>query len=713
MDVESLLSKMTLAQKLCQLTQFASSTAMMDPSGDLTGPQKSLGLTQKELSSIGSVLGTGSCERAAKIQKQHMDADELQIPLVFMRDVIHGWRTVYPIPLAMAASWDPELLQDCCAMAAREAVPGGIQMTFSPMADLVRDARWGRVMESSGEDPCLNSAMTAAAVRGYHSEGLASCVKHFGAYGATVNGRDYYGASMGRHDLQEFYLRGYHAAVGAGAEAVMPAFNTIDGTPATGNHWLLQEVLRRQWGFEGVVISDWGAVAELQKHGFCEDAAACAETAMKNGVDMEMESVCYMRNLEKAVADGVVSEADIDAAVRRILKLKEKAGLLDDSYSRFSPEQEKALSLCPAHRALARKAAAEAAVLLKNEGVLPMPGSVSRVAVLGPFADRGMLGSWACGGKAEEAVSVYEGLCGALGAEKCVLAQGCGDGLSEQPQEALLEEAVLAAKSCEYAVLCVGESSAQSGEGQSRAELSLSPAQRELIFRVTAANPNTVVLLFTGRPLVLTDVLPQIPALAVLWQPGTEGGNAAADLLLGKVNFSGRLPMTFPASLGQVPIYYNQERTARPKPTEDSTVGFVSRYLDAPNAPLFCFGFGLSYTSFSCTDPVLSAGTLRDGETIRASVTVKNTGSRAGSTVLQLYLQDECASVVRPMRELKGFRKIFLQPGEEQEIGFDIGTEQLAFFTADGSFRAEPGWFRLWISENACSGEACRFRLER
>ncbi len=716
MDINTLLDKMTLEQKLAQMSQFISSFIDTDVSVEITGPGAHLGLTGRETSEIGSCLGTAIASQVIALQDKHLADDPNKIPLLFMRDVIHGYSTIYPIPLGMGAAWDEELMEECCKMAAKEAAVSGVQVTFSPMVDLVRDCRWGRNMESTGEDTWLNGKMGTAMVRGYQGDmsgkyNIACCVKHMAAYGAAESGRDYNTTDISEHTLREYYLPAYKACIDAGARMVMTSFNALNGIPAAGNKWLVNDILRKEWGFDGVVISDWSSFLEMKAHGFAENDKQAAEYAINATNDIEMMSACYLHNMEALITEGKVSIEQIDAAVLRILKLKDELGLFDDPYGATSLEEEAKYCLCDEHRAIARKAAEKSAVLLKNDGVLPINENVKKIALIGPFAERGMIGSWACSGKEDKAVSVAEGLRSALPDTEIAVLQGCEQAINAKADASLEEDAVRAAQNADAVILCLGEDKTMSGEGNSRADVSLSEAQKSLIRKVVATNKNTAVILFNGRPLALGDIIDDIPALFTMWHPGTEGGNAAADLLLGRVNFGGHLTMSFPYTTGQAPIYYNRMRTGRPKPSENSIQGFCSRYIDCPNRPLYPFGYGLSYTSFEYGDVILSKKEMAHGEKITASVTVKNTGIVSGETVVQLYIHDCFASLVRPIRELRGYKKISLKPGEENTVNFEIDEDMLAFYTADGSRYAESGKFELWLSSDSESGNPVLFEL--
>ena len=717
MDLQALINKMTLEQKLAQMSQFNAVFLFKDAGGEITGPAKQLSLTASELDATGSVLNFIGAKRMKEIQDRHMQDDPNKIPLLFMQDVVHGYRTIYPIPLGMGATFEPDLMEECCRMAAKESAVAGVHVTFAPMVDLVRDCRWGRVMETTGEDPYLNCLFSKAQVRGFQGDmtgkyDIAACVKHFAAYGAAEAGRDYNTVDMSERSLRQDYLPAYKAAVDEGVEMLMTSFNLINGVPSSGNKWLVDDLLRKEWGFDKIVISDYNAFGEMKVHGYCADSYECAYKALDAGTDIEMMSNCYLKNCEKLLEEGKISMEQIDKAVMRILVLKEKMGLFENPYGAASEEEEQIFNLCPEHRALVKKAAQKSAVLLKNNGVLPFSENVNSVAVIGPFADMGMIGSWSCGGKEEESVSVAQGVSKLIKGAKVKVACGCNGDANEEPNTKEIAKAVRLAKNSDCVLLCLGEKREYSGEGNSRANVTLSNAQKELIRKVVKANSNTAVVLFNGRPLALADIIDDIPALMVMWQPGTEGGSAVADLVFGKANFEGRLPMSFPRITGQAPIYYNRMRTGRPQthPT-DYSAGYKSRYLDVHNSPLFPFGFGLSYAKFEISEPTLDKTEMdKDGQ-IRASVKVKNVGSVDGATVVQLYICDKVASLVRPMQEMKGFEKVWLKAGEEKEVTFTVTEEMLKFYSANGKFESESGAFDLWISDSAEKGKPTTFKL--
>lgn len=705
-DIHKLLQKMTLEQKLAQLSQYNANCLHIGASGDVTGPASELNLTSEQVKSVGSVLNFGEANEVIEIQKEHIENDPYKIPMLFMLDVVHGYETIYPIPLGIGASFDTELAENCAAMASEEMALGGVHVTFSPMVDLVRDARWGRCMETTGEDPYLNSEMARAMVRGFRKSGkVAVCVKHFAAYGQAEAGRDYNTTDISERTLRDFYLPAYKAAVDEGAEMVMTSFNILNGIPSSGNRWLVKDILRDEWGFDQIVISDYNAFREMRTHGYCETEKECAKQAMQATSDIEMMSSCYLQYIPELIKEGAIDEKQVDEAVLRVLRLKEQLGLFEKPYGYADAEKGKQIWLCKEYRDLARTAAEKSAVLLKNENVLPFDKKAKKVAVIGPFADRVMLGAWHCHGKEEDGVSVLQGVRALLQHAEVVGCDGCGDGINEKDCSGI-EQAVALAKQSDCVILCLGESSEMSGEGMARAELRLSKAQQTLVREVVKANPHTAAVLFNGRPLVLTDIIDDMPACMVAWQPGTEGGNAIANLIFGEVNFSGKLPMSFPRSEGQLPISYNIYRTGRPWQGP-----YSSWYQDMPTTPLYPFGYGLSYTDFEISMPTLDRTEMHSGETLEVRVTVKNIGARAGETVVQLYVCDDYASLVRPVKEMKAYKKIALAAKESKVVSFTITEETLQFWSKNNKFESEKGSFTVWVSDSSDVKDGVKFRL--
>ncbi|MEJ5258393.1 MAG: beta-glucosidase BglX, partial [Fervidobacterium sp.] len=636
-----------------------------------------------------------------------------------MADIIHGYRTIFPIPLALGCTWDEKLVEKAARVSAIEASAGGVHVTFSPMVDLVRDPRWGRVMESTGEDPYLNSVMARAFVRGYQGDdiskegNIASCVKHFAAYGAVEGGREYNTVDISERMLREFYLPAYKAAIDEGCKMVMTSFNTVNSIPSSGNKWLLRGILRGEWGFDGVTISDWGAIKELIPHGVAEDEKEAAEKAIKAGADIDMMTGCYAKNLEKLVKEGKVDEKLIDEAVYRILKLKEELGLFENPFKGADKEKEKQIVLCDEHRRIAREVAAASVVLLKNQDVLPFDKNIRKLAIIGPYSDEhAILGPWSWQGKWEESVSLKEGIANKIGESKVLVAKGCEiEGESDSQFKKSLRQALKAANEADIIVLALGEHYDMSGEARSRAFITLPGRQEELAREIIKLGKPTVVVLFNGRPLEIRELYNIAPAILEAWFPGTEGGNAIADILFGDKNPSAKLTMSFPYTVGQIPVYYNHFNTGRPKPSEDSTERFCSHYIDIPNAPLLPFGFGLSYTEFKYSKVKLDKKVLTQDSVIKASVKVKNVGRYPGDEIVQLYIRDMVASVVRPVKELKGFKKIHLEVGEEKEVVFEIREEMLRFHNENMEYVSEKGKFQLMIGPNSKDVQTVEFEL--
>ena len=701
-DIHALLAQMTLEEKVGQLIQISPSS--LGVFAEITGPAQEWGMTLEEISRVGSCLGATQAKHTIPLQRKHMADDRNHIPLLFMYDVIHGFRTIYPIGPAMAGSFDPALLYACAEMAAREAATAGIHVTFSPMVDLARDPRWGRVMETCGEDPYLASVMGAVQVKAFQGEDisahdhLASCVKHFAAYGGAEAGRDYNPVEVSERTLRQFYLPAYKACVDAGVRVLMPSFNDLNGVPSTANTFLMKQILEQEWGYRGVTVSDWGAIAELCQQGVAEDLKEAAYKAFTAGCQIEMMTPSYYRHLVELVREGSIPESAIDEAVLRILKLKDDLGLFEDPFHGADEAKGEAMFLCPEHRALARRAANETAVLLKNDGVLPFSKDVKKIALIGPFAEeQKIFGTWNARGKAEDTVSVREGIERKLPGAEILCAYGCGNHYTDTDTSGIAE-AVELAKQADAVLLCIGEPQSYTGEGKSRTDITLPGPQAELVKAVTAANPNTAIVHFSGRPLVLTNIYDSSRAILHMWMAGTEGGNAVADLVFGDVNPSGKLSMTFPRAVGQCPLNYNYTNTGRPKTVpDDQFQNYVSSYLDCGNRPLFYFGEGLSYTTFTYESMTLDTHEMTEDGCVTVTVRVKNTGERAGKEAVQLYLRDMVASAVRPVQELIAFEKIELAPGESKEVSFRITEPQLRFWNAQNQFVSEAGEFRLMV----------------
>lgn len=713
-DLREIISKMTVRQKAAQMTQLNANLLSTDADGEITGPAAEMNLTKEDVAAIGSTLNYRGVENMLALQKEHLKADPNKIPLLGMMDVIHGCKTIYPIPLALGCTFDPELVRDLCAMAAKEASACGIQVTFSPMVDLARDARWGRVAETTGEDPFMNCLYAKAAVEGYQGNDLsdetkvAACLKHFAAYGAAEAGRDYNTVDMSERTAREFYLKSYQAAVDAGVAMAMTSFNIYDGIPLTANKELTQGVLKGEWGFDGVIISDYNAFGEMRTHGYEKDGENIAMRAYEAGEDIEMMSLNYLENMEKLVSSGKIDEKDLDEYVFRILKLKRDLGMFDSPERGMSVQREKSECLTDENRALVRKAAEKSCVLLKNNGILPLDKSDS-IALIGPFVDNGnILGTWRCYGEASDTTTVYSAMKKAF--SKLSYAKGCGYELYDFDQSGF-EEAIAIARRSKTVVMCVGEYQDYSGESKSRADITIPANQVELIKQINKVNDNVVIVAFGGRPLVINEILPLCKAFFMAWQPGTEGGSAITNLLTGEVNFEGKLSMTFPYHVAQCPIYYNHMNTGRPKPGENFKGSYVSMYIDVPNKPLFQYGYGLSYSKFDISSIKLSSDTMTAEDKITATVTVYNRSDVDGCEVVQLYIQDKFASRVRPVKELKGYKKIFIKAGESAVVEFEIDVEMLKFWNEFMDYTAEKGEFEVFVGKDSDTNNSAEFKL--
>ena len=701
-DIKSLVKNMTVEERVGQLIQLNASFFGTD--SELTGPAQQWGLTKDQLATIGSCIGGNDAATIRRIQEEHLKNDPNGIPLAFMMDVIHGYRTIYPIELGLSGSFDPDLVIECTEMAAKEASAGGVHATFAPMVDLVRDARWGRVMESCGEDTYLASVMGEAQVKAFQGndissrDRIAACVKHFAAYGGAESGRDYNSVEISERTLRQFYLSPYKACIDAGVKLLMPSFNNLNGVPSTANSFLMKKILKEEWGYEGTVISDWAAISELCVHGVAANFKEAALLAFDNGCNIEMCSAAYYNNLGNLVREGVISEDALDEAVMSVLKLKDEMGLFDDPFHGADDERGKTLYLSASHREIARRAAEESAVLLKNNGVLPFSDGIKKVAIIGPFAEeKSILGSWSALGRAEEAVSVKDGVCTLLPDAEIFTVRGCGN-LHTDTDRSGFDEALSIAGAVDAVILCVGEPAGYSGEGNCRTDICLPGVQTELVRLVTEVNKNSAIVLFNGRPLDLSNIYGCSPAILEMWFPGSEGGSAAANLLFGKANPSGKLTMSFPKSVGQCPIYYNRTVTGRPKTaSEEVHQPYVSGYIDCGNLPLFFFGEGLSYTEFAYEKMILSKNEMTSDDIIIVTVTIKNIGKRQGKEVVQLYLRDKVSSAVRPIQELIAFKKVSIEAGLSCEVSFAISEPMLRFWNAENKHISEPGDFTLSV----------------
>ena len=809
-DLKKLLSEMSLEEKVMQLVQLPGSEFEADAA--VTGLSEGQS-SDRAKSLVGSILGVWGAEKAIALQKKYIENHPHHIPLLLMLDVIHGHKTVFPCPLGQGATFDTEVARKGAEIQAKEASAEGVHVTFSPMADLSRDARWGRVLESCGEDKYLNGRMISAMVEGYQgtnilqndnqgtdnqgkdnqekdiqsksikdNEHIAACVKHFAAYGGAEAGRDYNNVELSEHTLREQYLPAYEEGIKAGARLVMTSFNPLNGIPSSGNKWLMRDILRDEMGFDGVLISDWAAIAEMVKWGFAKDSAEASDLAMKAGVDIDMCTDCYSGNLEKLIADGKLSVELLDEAVMRVLTLKNDLGLFEDPYRGASVEKSKEVLLSRENREVARDAVQKSLVLLTNkDNVLPL--SEKKIAFIGPYVDEKKIhSSWAISCNEEDNVTIKQAVCEHYGISgelstgnpstknttgtdgykaagiseqdidtdiyktssgvEIAFVKGCnmlpngtdlGYGVykaDDNENDKLIKEALWVAEWADEIVLCLGEEIGQSGESTSRVDITLPKPQMELFEVVSKLEKKLVTLILNGRPLDLKDIPEKSSAVLLCWRPGTEGGHGIMDVLTGKVSPSGKLPMSFPWSVGQEPLHYDHYNTGRPKPSEGASI-FSSRYLDCPNEARYPFGFGLTYSSFEVSEVKLSknkliknysektssdtdnAGANNDlGDAIQASVTLTNTGKCEATETLQLYIRDMVGSRVRPVKELKGFEKVTLLPGESKEVSFEIKEEMLRFFTVNNRFESEPGKFTVYIGTDSATENGAEFTLK-
>jgi beta-glucosidase len=692
--INALLAQMTLAEKLGQLQQ-------LDGEGNGNFRPEHVELARKGL--LGSTLNVRGAQRTNQLQRVAVTESRLKIPLLFGFDVIHGYRTIFPIPLGEAASWDPALAERSSAVAAQEANNAGLRWTFAPMLDIARDPRWGRISEGAGEDPFLGAAFAAARVRGFQgsdysaADKILACAKHWVAYGAAEGGRDYNTTDLSENTLREIYFPPFKAAVDAGVGTLMSSFNAINGVPASANEFTLTKVLRNEWKFDGFVVSDYTSVRELINHGIAGNEEQAAALALNAGVDMEMVSRSYNQFGPHLLEQRKLSPATIDEAVRRILRIKFRLGLFDNPYTDEAREPQSLLR--PDSLNLARQGAARSMVLLKNDrSLLPLDKGVKSMAVLGPLADdrRAPLGWWAGDGREENTITPLAGIKAKVGAEtKVGYAKGCE---IKDDSTAGFAEAVALAKDSDVALVFVGESADMVGEAASHASLDLPGRQMDLVKAIQATGKPTVVVLVNGRPMTFGWAAENVPSILEAWMAGTQSGNAIADVLFGDVNPGGKLPVTFPRTVGQVPIYYNHMNTGRPPEANNR---YTSKYFDVPWTPQFPFGYGLSYTTFKISNLQLSAPQIPSSGKLTVSVDVENTGRRAGDEVVQLYVRDVVASMTRPVKELKGFQRVTLQPGEKRRVEFTLGRDELAFWNREMRFVVEPGEFRVMVGSNS------------
>ena len=712
--VDSLLSVMTLEEKLGQMNQVSP--------GDFEGLA-----AQIRRGEIGSILNYVDASLVNKVQKVAVEESRLGIPVLVSRDVIHGYKTIFPIPLGQAATFNPQLVEEGARVAAVEASSDGIRWTFSPMIDVSRDPRWGRIAESCGEDPYLNAIMGAAMIKGYQGDSLndptamAACAKHFVAYGAAEGGRDYNSTFIPERVLRNVYLPPFKAAVDAGCATFMTSFNDNDGVPSTANKFVLRDVLRDEWKYDGMVVSDWASVLEMVNHGFCKDGKDAAEKALNAGVDMEMVSATYIRNLKQSLEEKKVKMEDIDNAVRNILRLKFRLGLFENPYI-VTPQSVK---YADEHLKKAQKAAEQSVILLKNENqVLPLQSNIKTLAVVGPLADAPyeQLGTWVFDGEKEHTQTPLMALRAMYGDKVNILYE---PGLAYSRDKSLdrLAPAVSAARRADAIIVFVGEESILSGEAHSLTDLGLQGKQSDLIEALAAVGKPLVTVVMAGRQLAIADEVEKSDAVLYSFHPGTMGGPAIADILFGKVSPSGKSPVTFPRMSGQVPIYYAHHNTGRPaNPVEmlideipveagQTSIGCRSFYLDAGSQPLFPFGYGLSYTTFEYSDLALSAEKLSTSDILTVTVNLKNIGKYNGTEVVQLYVQDKVGSVTRPVKELKGFQRVFLKAGESKKVTFRMTIDDLAFWGLNMNYIVEPGDFNLWVGTNSKEGLTAEFEI--
>ena len=701
-QADALLAKMTLEEKIGQMTLYTSGW-------DVTGPT----LNENYKADIragrcGNIFNAHTAKYNRELQRIAVEETRLGIPLLFGYDVIHGHKTIFPIPIAESCSWDLELTEKSARLAAKEAAASGLHWTFNPMVDITRDPRWGRLAEGAGEDPYLGSLIGAAKVRGFQGNDLSdpatllACVKHFAAYGAAQAGRDYHTVDMSERVMRETYLPPYKAAVDAGAATVMTSFNEYDGLPASGSKFLMDKVLRQEWGFNGFIVTDYTAINEMVPHGFAVDEKHAGELSANVGVDMDMQGAVYQNYLKKSIAEDKVSQKTIDDAVRRILIKKYELGLFDDPYRYSNEEREKQVVFSEELMQHAREAGRKSIVLLKNQAVdgvplLPLSKNVGTIALIGPLADASedMLGSWHASGDAAKVVTLLTALKEAAPNADILFAEGCS---TENNDQHGFAKALEVARQADVVIMATGENYRQSGEAASRSDIGLPGAQQALLEEIYATGKPIVAVVMAGRPQTIEWMDENIPAIVNAWHLGTMAGSAIADVLFGDYNPSGKLTITFPRNVGQIPIYYSMKNTGRPFQAENK---YTSKYLDVPNEPLYPFGYGLSYTTFVYSDLHLDNKSIAFEEKLNVEVTLTNSGSRAGEETVQLYTRDLVGSVTRPVKELKGFKKVILPPGESQKVTFVLSSDDLRFYTQDMSFKAEAGAFKVFVGGNS------------
>ena len=713
-EVESLLAEMTLEEKIGQLNQYSIGVELTGP-GEKSGNNK-MRYDQLMSGQVGSVLNLLGAKNAREVQQQVVENTRLGIPLIFSYDVIHGYKTMFPIPLGETSSWDLATMEATAKAAAAEASSAGLQWTFAPMMDVARDPRWGRVMEGSGEDTYLGSEIAKARIKGFQGNDLAdpttiaACAKHFAGYGFSESGKDYNNVYMGKHQLLNTVIPPFRSAASVGAATFMNSFNDIDGVPSTASAYLQRDLLKGEWKYDGVVVSDWNSIGELIPHGVAKDKYEAAKLAIQAGSDIDMEASAYVENLKKLVENKEVDVSLIDDAVRRVLRLKERLGLLDDPYLYFDEAREKETLYKKEYLDLAREAGRKSIVLLKNENNL-LPLKAKKIALIGPLAkDKDSpLGNWRAAADANSAVSLYEGLAEVLGATNINYAPGCKLSIGpnnffnevqiEASDRSGFAEAIRVARNAEVVIMNLGEPAYLSGEARSRSELGLPGLQLELLKEIYKVNKNIVLVLMNGRPLTIEWEAENIPAIVEAWHLGSMAGHAIADVLTGKYNPSGKLTMSFPRSVGQIPVYYNHKATGRP--TTAPGMIFYTHYMDVETSPRYPFGYGLSYSKFDYSTITLSDSTLNSGGTITASIKVTNSSGVDGEEIVQMYIRDLVGSITRPVLELKGFQKAMIKAGETRQFDFEITSAQLSFYRKDFSYGTEPGDFEVFIGPNS------------
>lgn len=729
--VSELMKKMTVDEKIGQLNLVTAGEVT-------TGATASTGVEAKiAAGQIGGIFSMTTPKKIRAAQELAVNKTRLKIPMIFGLDVIHGYKTTFPIPLGLSATWDIPLIEKTARIAAQEATADGINWTFSPMVDISRDARWGRISEGSGEDPYLGSQIASAMVKGYQGNDLKAintmmaCVKHWALYGAAESGKDYNTTDMSLHRMYNEYFPPYKAAVEAGAGTVMTSFNDINGIPATANKWLVTDVLRKEWGFNGMVVTDYTGIAELMDHGL-GDLQQVSALSLKAGVDMDMISEGFLNTLKKSLKEGKVSQADIDRACRLVLEAKYKLGLFEDPYRYCNEDRAKTELLTPANLKVARDAATKSFVLLKNDKQLLPLQKKGTVAVIGPLANTraNMVGTWSVSSDLVNTPSLVEGMQSVLGNQVKIVTH-LGSNLLEdpvyqehatmfgrtiprdnRPESDIIAEALQTAAQADVIVAALGESSEMSGESSSRTEIGIPAIQQRLLAALLKTGKPVVLVLFAGRPMTLTWEDEHVPAILNAWFGGSETGAAVAEVLFGDVNPSGKLTATFPRNVGQLPIYYGHKSTGRPLEEGVSFQKFRSNYIDVINSPLYPFGYGLSYTTFDYSDLKLDKSSFKAGQSIQASVTLRNTGKYDGEEVVQLYIKDLVGSITRPVKELKDFQKVFLKAGESKVVTFTVSEEDLKFYNNDLKFVAEPGDFTLFIGKNSQDLLATKFELK-